>query len=176
MTDRLLRGVAVPNFGQEPAGLIELGVAAEAAGFDGFFLWDHIVFSDGGDGPPIIDPRLVLAVVAARTPGSRGGRDLVDRDRQAGAPVLGGDHPPGGRRPRRDRGRPPPGPRSPQRRRRKGDQGLDHVLQMVVHRRLGGGRVPRRHRGDDRLVLRQRDGGPAGHQGQRELVPHRLVP
>jgi alkanesulfonate monooxygenase SsuD/methylene tetrahydromethanopterin reductase-like flavin-dependent oxidoreductase (luciferase family) len=67
MTDRLRRAIAVPNFGEEPAGLIELGVAAEEAGFDGFFLWDHIVFSNRGDGPPIIDPWLVLAVVAART-------------------------------------------------------------------------------------------------------------
>jgi len=67
VTDRLLRGIAVPNFGEEPAGLIGLGVAAEEAGFDGFFLWDHIVFSNRGDGPPIIDPWLVLAVVAART-------------------------------------------------------------------------------------------------------------
>jgi alkanesulfonate monooxygenase SsuD/methylene tetrahydromethanopterin reductase-like flavin-dependent oxidoreductase (luciferase family) len=64
---RLLRGVAVPNFAEDPAELIELGVAAEAAGFDGFFLWDHIVFSNTGDGPPIADPWLVLAVVAART-------------------------------------------------------------------------------------------------------------
>jgi alkanesulfonate monooxygenase SsuD/methylene tetrahydromethanopterin reductase-like flavin-dependent oxidoreductase (luciferase family) len=67
VTGRLLRGVAVPNFGDEPASLIELGVAAERAGFDGFFLWDHIVFSDTGDGPPIIDPWVVLAVVASRT-------------------------------------------------------------------------------------------------------------
>jgi len=67
VTDRLLRAIAVPNFGEEPASLIELGVAAEEAGFDGFFLWDHIVFSNRGDGPPIIDPWLVLAVVAART-------------------------------------------------------------------------------------------------------------
>jgi alkanesulfonate monooxygenase SsuD/methylene tetrahydromethanopterin reductase-like flavin-dependent oxidoreductase (luciferase family) len=65
---RLLRGVAVPNFGLDPAGLIELGVAAERAGFDGFFVWDHIVWSDIGDGePPIVDPWMVLAVVAART-------------------------------------------------------------------------------------------------------------
>src|ERR1700722_6228461 len=61
------RGIGVPCFGEDPAGLIELGVAAEEAGFDGFFLWDHIVFSNTGDGPPIIDPWLVLAVVAART-------------------------------------------------------------------------------------------------------------
>ena len=63
----LQRGIAIPNFGEDPAELIELGVDAEAAGFDGFFLWDHIVFSDTGDGPPILDPWLVLAAIAART-------------------------------------------------------------------------------------------------------------
>jgi alkanesulfonate monooxygenase SsuD/methylene tetrahydromethanopterin reductase-like flavin-dependent oxidoreductase (luciferase family) len=63
----LLRGIAVPNFADNPAELIELGVAAEQAGFDGFFVWDHIVFSNTGDGPPIIDPWLVLGVVATRT-------------------------------------------------------------------------------------------------------------
>ncbi|HUZ25560.1 MAG TPA: LLM class flavin-dependent oxidoreductase [Streptosporangiaceae bacterium] len=63
----LLRGIAVPNFADDPAELIELGVAAERAGFDGFFVWDHIVFADSGNGPPVADPWLVLAVVAART-------------------------------------------------------------------------------------------------------------
>jgi len=63
----LKHGIAVPCFGSDPAGLIELGVATERAGFDGYFLWDHIVFSDTGDGPPIVDPWLVLSVVAART-------------------------------------------------------------------------------------------------------------
>jgi alkanesulfonate monooxygenase SsuD/methylene tetrahydromethanopterin reductase-like flavin-dependent oxidoreductase (luciferase family) len=63
----LLRGIAVPNFADDPAELIELGVEAEQAGFDGFFLWDHIVFSNTGDGPPIADPWMVLAVVATRT-------------------------------------------------------------------------------------------------------------
>ena len=63
----LRRGIAVPNFGEDPAALVNLGAAAEQAGFDGFFLWDHIVFSNSGDGPPIVDPWLVLAGVAART-------------------------------------------------------------------------------------------------------------
>jgi alkanesulfonate monooxygenase SsuD/methylene tetrahydromethanopterin reductase-like flavin-dependent oxidoreductase (luciferase family) len=63
----LRRGIAVPNFGDDPAELIELGVATERAGFDGYFLWDHIVFSNSGDGPPILDPWLVLGVVAAKT-------------------------------------------------------------------------------------------------------------
>src|SRR5580693_2011347 len=66
MTD-LRRGIAVPNFAEDPAELIELGVTAEQAGFDGFFLWDHIVFSNSGDGPPIADPWQVLAAVATRT-------------------------------------------------------------------------------------------------------------
>jgi len=64
---RLQRGIAVPCFAEDPAELIELGVEAERRGFDGFFLWDHLVFADTGDGPPIVDPWLVLAVVAART-------------------------------------------------------------------------------------------------------------
>jgi alkanesulfonate monooxygenase SsuD/methylene tetrahydromethanopterin reductase-like flavin-dependent oxidoreductase (luciferase family) len=63
----LQRGIAIPNFGEDPDELIQLGVAADAAGFDGFFLWDHIVFSNAGDGPPILDPWLLLAVIAART-------------------------------------------------------------------------------------------------------------
>jgi len=63
----LRRGLAVPCFGADPAGLAGLGTAAEQAGFDGFFLWDHLVFSDDGEGPPVLDPWLVLAVIATRT-------------------------------------------------------------------------------------------------------------
>jgi alkanesulfonate monooxygenase SsuD/methylene tetrahydromethanopterin reductase-like flavin-dependent oxidoreductase (luciferase family) len=62
----LKRAVALPNFGTDPAALADLGVRAEQAGFDGFFLWDHIVFAKD-DSPPILDPWTVLAVVAART-------------------------------------------------------------------------------------------------------------
>ena len=63
----LRRALAVPPFAADPAELIGLGVAAERAGFDGFFLWDHLVFSDTGEGPPILDPWQILAVVAAQT-------------------------------------------------------------------------------------------------------------
>jgi probable F420-dependent oxidoreductase len=63
----LKRGIAVPCFAQDPMELVRLGIEAEQAGFDGFFLWDHIVFSNTGEGPPIVDPWLVLAVVAAST-------------------------------------------------------------------------------------------------------------
>jgi hypothetical protein len=61
------RALAIPPFAADPAELIGLGVAAEQAGFDGFFLWDHLVFSDTGEGPPILDPWQILAVVATRT-------------------------------------------------------------------------------------------------------------
>ena len=63
----LRRGLAVPCFADDPADLVELGIGAERAGLDGFFLWDHLVHSGSGDGPPIVDPWQVLAVVAART-------------------------------------------------------------------------------------------------------------
>jgi len=63
----IFRGIATPCFGTEPEALAELGVQAEAAGFDGFFIWDHILFANDGEGPDILDPWVVLALVAART-------------------------------------------------------------------------------------------------------------
>ena len=63
----LRRGLAVPCFAEDPADLVRLGIGAEQAGLDGYFLWDHLVHSDSGNGPPIVDPWQVLAVVAART-------------------------------------------------------------------------------------------------------------
>jgi len=63
--DRAAPGLAVPPFADDPDDLIGLGVAAEQAGFEGFFLWDHLVWSDtGGVVPPILDPWQILAVVA----------------------------------------------------------------------------------------------------------------
>jgi len=61
------RGVAAPCFADDPLELVELGVAAQAAGFDGYFLWDHLNFTNDESGPSIVDPWLVLALVAART-------------------------------------------------------------------------------------------------------------
>jgi alkanesulfonate monooxygenase SsuD/methylene tetrahydromethanopterin reductase-like flavin-dependent oxidoreductase (luciferase family) len=63
----LRRGLAVPCFADDPTDLVRLGVDAERAGLDGYFLWDHLVHADSGEGPPIVDPWQVLAVVAART-------------------------------------------------------------------------------------------------------------
>ena len=61
--------VNLPNGGEEPyadpIALAELAVEAEAAGWDGFFLWDHILLARGG--PPVVDPWIALAAAAART-------------------------------------------------------------------------------------------------------------
>ena len=65
------RAVAAPCFAEDPHELVRLAVEAEQAGFDGFFLWDHIVFADDGQGPPIVDPWAVLSVDR--------GTDLDDR-------------------------------------------------------------------------------------------------
>jgi alkanesulfonate monooxygenase SsuD/methylene tetrahydromethanopterin reductase-like flavin-dependent oxidoreductase (luciferase family) len=63
----LRRGLAVPPFTADPADIIGLGLAAEQGGFDGFFLWDHLVHDDTGDGPPVLDPWPLLAVLASQT-------------------------------------------------------------------------------------------------------------
>lgn len=50
----------------EPDALVELGVRAEASGWDGFFLWDHVHGSP--EMPvPIVDPWVVLGALAVRT-------------------------------------------------------------------------------------------------------------
>ena len=61
------RAVAAPCFADDPADLVRLAVEAEEAGFDGFFLWDHMTWVDDGLGPSIVDPWAVLSVIAART-------------------------------------------------------------------------------------------------------------
>lgn len=58
-------GVSLPNIG-DLAVLLELGTEAEAAGWDGYFLWDHMRFSR--EFPvPVLDPWVALAVIAERT-------------------------------------------------------------------------------------------------------------
>jgi alkanesulfonate monooxygenase SsuD/methylene tetrahydromethanopterin reductase-like flavin-dependent oxidoreductase (luciferase family) len=87
----LRRGVAIPCFGTDPAALIRLGVAAEAAGFDGFFLWDHIVFwnTSERDRAELLDEGLaVLAGLWAGEKFSYRGRHFsVDPVRFTPAPV-----------------------------------------------------------------------------------------
>ena len=60
------RGIFLPPFGSfgEPATLIDLAVSAEQRGWDGFFLWDHLVHRVDG---PYFDAWIALAAIAART-------------------------------------------------------------------------------------------------------------
>ncbi len=62
-------GLSVPNFA-DPSRLVELAVSSEAAGWDGFFLWDHIVV-DRSSPPPISEPWTTLAAAAVMTTGIR---------------------------------------------------------------------------------------------------------
>ena len=61
------RGVFLPNFGPfgHPKVLVELSLCAEEAGWDGLFLWDHILFENQGS--PTVDPWIVLSAIASST-------------------------------------------------------------------------------------------------------------
>lgn len=66
MTDSSVRnGVYLPPFGPfgDPAVLVDLAVRAEAAGWDGVFLWDHVVSGS----LPIADPWTTLGAIAQAT-------------------------------------------------------------------------------------------------------------
>jgi alkanesulfonate monooxygenase SsuD/methylene tetrahydromethanopterin reductase-like flavin-dependent oxidoreductase (luciferase family) len=59
-------GIDLPNYGEyaDPALLLGLAIEAEDAGWDGFFLWDHLVV---GGCTPVTDPWVVMSAIAART-------------------------------------------------------------------------------------------------------------
>ncbi|TAK12025.1 MAG: LLM class flavin-dependent oxidoreductase [Anaerolineae bacterium] len=61
-------GVNLPNYGAvvSALSLAELAAEAEAAGWDGFFLWDHILASKN-QGLQIVDPWVALAAMAMTT-------------------------------------------------------------------------------------------------------------
>ncbi|MFL5738248.1 MAG: LLM class flavin-dependent oxidoreductase [Actinomycetota bacterium] len=58
-------GLSVQNFGTygDPALLADLARDAEAAGWDGFFVWDHLLRGDA----PVADPWISLAAIAVAT-------------------------------------------------------------------------------------------------------------
>jgi alkanesulfonate monooxygenase SsuD/methylene tetrahydromethanopterin reductase-like flavin-dependent oxidoreductase (luciferase family) len=76
-------GFFLPNFG--PFGdarcLADLAARAEAAGWDGFFIWDHILFS-ATDSRPVVDPWVALAAVATTTERMRLGALLTPLSRR----------------------------------------------------------------------------------------------
>ena len=59
-------GICLANIGSfsDPRVPLELAVAAEANGWDGVFIWDHLAFVWG---PPAADPWITLASIASAT-------------------------------------------------------------------------------------------------------------
>ncbi len=60
-------GISVPPFGPfaDPRRLAALAESAEEVGWDGFFVWDHVVFDPTFH--PVADPWVALAAAAVRT-------------------------------------------------------------------------------------------------------------
>jgi alkanesulfonate monooxygenase SsuD/methylene tetrahydromethanopterin reductase-like flavin-dependent oxidoreductase (luciferase family) len=63
---RMSYAVGLPNVGEfgNPTVLVELGVSAEEHGWDGVYLWDHLLYRDGW---PVANPTVVVSALAART-------------------------------------------------------------------------------------------------------------
>ena len=59
--------ISIPNFGDwaDPRTMVGLAREAEEAGWDGFFLWDHVRFS--ATPLPVQDPWVLLAAIAVST-------------------------------------------------------------------------------------------------------------
>jgi alkanesulfonate monooxygenase SsuD/methylene tetrahydromethanopterin reductase-like flavin-dependent oxidoreductase (luciferase family) len=62
-----LRGLFLAPFDElvDPRTLVELAIAAEARGWDGLFLWDHVVYR--APVRAVADPWVALSAIAART-------------------------------------------------------------------------------------------------------------
>jgi len=69
----------MPNMA-EPAVLVELAVTAEAAGWDGVFLWDHLTYFT--DDLPTVDPWVVLGAIAQATSSVRLGTMVTPLSRR----------------------------------------------------------------------------------------------
>jgi alkanesulfonate monooxygenase SsuD/methylene tetrahydromethanopterin reductase-like flavin-dependent oxidoreductase (luciferase family) len=65
--NRPMYGLGVPNGGDfaDPRRIATLAAEAEAAGWDGFFIWDHVIRRPPWK--PMIDPWVALAAVAVAT-------------------------------------------------------------------------------------------------------------
>src|SRR5947207_2192008 len=105
MTEQPRCAVGVPCVGPfgDPRLLVDLAVATEEAGWDGFFLWDHLLWSDPEG--HVADPTVVISAVAGRTERIRIGimvnmlarrrpakvaRETVTLDGRPGGRVTGG--------------------------------------------------------------------------------------
>jgi alkanesulfonate monooxygenase SsuD/methylene tetrahydromethanopterin reductase-like flavin-dependent oxidoreductase (luciferase family) len=63
------RGIFLPPFNElvEPLTLVDLAQRAEARGWDGFFLWDHVNYASDPGVEAISDAWIVLAAIAGAT-------------------------------------------------------------------------------------------------------------
>lgn len=61
--------ISVPNFGAfgDVHELVKFAIAAEAAGWDGFYLWDHLRSMDIAGTDPVLDPWIAMAAIACHT-------------------------------------------------------------------------------------------------------------
>jgi alkanesulfonate monooxygenase SsuD/methylene tetrahydromethanopterin reductase-like flavin-dependent oxidoreductase (luciferase family) len=61
------KAVGLPNLNEyaDPALLVHLAQLAERAGWDGCFIWDHLIYRDPPT--PAADPQVVLGAIAATT-------------------------------------------------------------------------------------------------------------
>src|SRR5437879_12623464 len=63
-------GVTLPAFSEwsDPLTVMDMASDADAAGWDGFFLWDHVTWNPAWGGtPPMADPWMCLAAAATVT-------------------------------------------------------------------------------------------------------------
>ncbi len=67
MLDGLKQAIDVPPFGElsDPRVLAELATAADERGWDGFFIWDHIVYREPVKA--VADPWVAMAAIACAT-------------------------------------------------------------------------------------------------------------
>ncbi len=67
MAEKMKFGMSIPPFGDfaNPKALAELAKQAEDSGWDGFFIWDHVMFDPTFH--PITDPWIGLTAVALHT-------------------------------------------------------------------------------------------------------------
>ncbi|MGW4401000.1 LLM class flavin-dependent oxidoreductase [Amycolatopsis nivea] len=94
--------VCIPNFGDfaDPRAVAKVAAAAEEAGWDGLFVWDHVVL-DKRPGRPFGDPWILLAAAALATSRVRLGPMVTPvarrRPQQLARQVSTLDHLSGGR-------------------------------------------------------------------------------
>ncbi|NHJ49598.1 MAG: LLM class flavin-dependent oxidoreductase, partial [Asgard group archaeon] len=84
MSSKIKYGVYIANFGKgwTADDFVELAKESEKAGWDGFFLWDHLY---PGDMPEanVIDPFVVLAAIASQTKKIRIGTTVTPLSRRS---------------------------------------------------------------------------------------------